>query len=43
MLACAREFLLREGIAQAGQRIVITAGVPFHVPGSTNMMRVEVV
>ncbi len=43
MLSCAREFLLKEGIATHGQRIVITAGVPFHVPGSTNMMRVEVV
>jgi pyruvate kinase len=43
MLACAREFLLQKGLAQPGQRIVITAGVPFHVPGSTNMMRVEVV
>ncbi len=43
MLACAREFLLEKGLAQPGQRIVITAGVPFHVPGSTNMMRVEVV
>jgi len=43
MLSCAREFLLQKGLAQSGQRIVITAGVPFHVPGSTNMMRVEVV
>ncbi len=43
MLACARDFLHEQALAQPGQRIVITAGVPFHVPGSTNMMRVEVV
>jgi len=43
MLSCARDFLLEQALAQPGQRIVITAGVPFHVPGSTNMMRVEVV
>ncbi|HEX9109150.1 MAG TPA: pyruvate kinase [Longimicrobiales bacterium] len=43
MLSCAREFLLQQGLARPGQRVVITAGVPFHVPGSTNMMRVEVV
>jgi pyruvate kinase len=41
MLACAREYLLRARIAQPGQRVVVTAGVPFHVPGTTNMMRVE--
>lgn len=28
------------GIAQKGQRLVITAGVPFGTPGSTNILRV---
>lgn len=28
------------GIAQSGQRLVITAGVPFGTPGSTNSLRV---
>ena len=23
------------------QRVVVTAGIPFHVPGTTNMMRIE--
>jgi pyruvate kinase len=41
MLAVAREYLLRTRIAEPGQRIVVTAGVPFHVPGTTNMLRVE--
>jgi pyruvate kinase len=26
---------------QPGQRIVVTAGVPFHVRGTTNMLRIE--
>ncbi|MFS8636759.1 MAG: pyruvate kinase [Gemmatimonadota bacterium] len=41
MLDCAREFLISRGIARPGQRIVVTAGVPFHVRGTTNMLRVE--
>ncbi len=31
------------GLAKAGERVVVTAGVPFDQPGSTNMMKVEVV
>jgi pyruvate kinase len=30
----------REGFAEAGDRIVITAGVPFGCPGNTNILRV---
>jgi pyruvate kinase len=41
MLAYARDYLIRERIAAPGQRIVVTAGVPFHVAGTTNMLRVE--
>lgn len=41
MLERAREVALDLGIAEPGQRFVVTAGVPFHVPGTTNMMRVE--
>jgi pyruvate kinase len=41
MLEVAREYLLRNRIAEKGQRVVVTAGVPFHVPGTTNMLRVE--
>ena len=41
MLKTARDYLLRERIAQPGQRIVVTAGVPFHVAGTTNMLRIE--
>jgi pyruvate kinase len=41
MLAYARAYLIREKLAKPGQRIVVTAGVPFHVAGTTNMIRVE--
>lgn len=41
MLARAREVALEEGLGESGQRFVVTAGVPFHVPGTTNMMRIE--
>src|SRR4051812_14806399 len=30
----------REGIAKPGERVVITAGVPFGTPGSTNVLRI---
>jgi pyruvate kinase len=40
MVAKARRMALRHGIAKAGDRIVIMAGVPFGTPGSTNMIHV---
>jgi len=33
----------REGFAAAGQRIVVTAGVPLGTPGATNLLRVAFV
>ena len=30
----------REDIAEPGQRVVITAGVPFGTPGATNILRI---
>ena len=42
MLETARRYLIDNKIARAGQRIVVTAGIPFHVKGTTNMLRVEV-
>jgi pyruvate kinase len=42
MLAVAREYLLSARIAQPGQRVVVTAGAPFHVRGTTNLLRIEV-
>jgi pyruvate kinase len=36
--ACSIAF--REGFAQPGQRVIITAGVPFGTPGATNLVRI---
>lgn len=41
LLARASEYLLERGIAKHGDRIAVTAGVPFHVRGTTNLLRVE--
>jgi pyruvate kinase len=43
MLAQARRVALELGFVEAGDRIVVTAGVPFDVPGTTNVMKVETV
>jgi pyruvate kinase len=43
MLAVAREQLLARGFAQSGDRLVVTAGVPFDVPGTTNLLKIETV
>ncbi len=43
MLDVAREALLAKGLLKAGDRIVVTAGVPFEVPGTTNLLKVETV
>ncbi|MDH5233644.1 MAG: pyruvate kinase [Gemmatimonadota bacterium] len=43
MTELAKECLLREGLARPGERIVVTAGVPFDVPGTTNQLKVETV
>ncbi|HKI96700.1 MAG TPA: pyruvate kinase [Gemmatimonadales bacterium] len=43
MLDIARDALLQRGYAKAGDLIAVTAGVPFDVPGTTNLLKVEVV
>jgi pyruvate kinase len=35
--------VLRRGLARAGDRVLVTAGVPFDVPGTTNLLKVEVI
>ncbi len=41
MLDAARETLLAKAYVKPGDRIVVTAGVPFEVPGTTNLLKVE--
>jgi pyruvate kinase len=43
MLAVVRDLILRRGVARAGDRIVMTAGLPWGVSGTTNLLKVEVV
>ncbi len=40
MVAKAKRMALRHNLAEAGDRIVVCAGVPFGVPGSTNVLHV---
>ena len=40
MIAKACRIALSEGLAQKGQRLVVTAGVPFGTPGATNILRI---
>jgi pyruvate kinase len=43
MLAAARQQILERQLAQPGERLVVTAGVPFDMPGTTNLLKVEAV
>ena len=43
MFEVARERLLALRLAAPGDRVVVTAGVPFDQPGTTNLLKIEVV
>jgi len=43
MFEYARKEILQRGLARQGDRVLVTAGVPFDVPGTTNLLKVEVV
>jgi pyruvate kinase len=43
MWQTARTEILSRGIAREGSRVVVTCGVPFDVPGTTNLLKVETV
>jgi len=43
MLAGARQQILERKLAQSGERVVVTAGVPFDMPVTTNLLKVEAV
>ncbi len=43
MVKLALDAVRTRGLARAGDRVVVTAGVPFDVPGTTNLMKVETV
>jgi pyruvate kinase len=43
VIPLARAAAVAQGLAQAGDRVLVTAGVPFDVPGSTNLLKVELI
>ena len=43
MVSRALEAVRRRGLAAPGDRVLVTAGVPFDTPGTTNLLKVEVV
>jgi pyruvate kinase len=43
MVRLALEAVQRRDLARPGDRVVVTAGVPFDVPGTTNLLKVETV
>jgi pyruvate kinase len=43
MLVAGLEAVRRRGLAKPGDRVVFTAGVPFDMPGTTNLLKVETV
>ncbi len=43
MIGVALDAAVRRELAVPGDRVVVTAGVPFDEPGTTNTMKVEVV
>ena len=40
MVDRAGSIAFRDGFAKAGQRVIIVAGVPLGIPGTTNMVRI---
>lgn len=43
MIAKGKRMALRHGIAQAGSKLIMMAGVPFGTPGSTNVLHIAAV
>ena len=43
VLGRARELLLAKKLVSPGDSIAVTAGVPFHVEGTTNLLKVETI
>jgi pyruvate kinase len=43
MVKMALEAVKRRGLARPGDQVIVTAGVPFDVPGTTNSLKVETV
>lgn len=42
MIASAKQAVLKSGLAGAGEQVVIIAGIPADVPGTTNMIKADI-
>ena len=42
MIAGAKQAVLKSGLAQAGEQVVIIAGIPADAPGTTNMIKADI-
>jgi pyruvate kinase len=42
MIANAKKAVLSSGLAKSGDRVVIVAGIPVDMPGTTNMIKADV-
>ena len=43
MMNCTKTVVVQRELASSGDRIIVTAGVPFDMPGTTNLLKVETV
>ena len=43
MMNQTKSVVVQRELASAGDRIIVTAGVPFDMPGTTNLLKVETV
>jgi pyruvate kinase len=41
MIKLAKQFVLSQRLARRGEKMVITAGLPLHQPGGTNMIQIQ--
>jgi pyruvate kinase len=41
MIEKSKKIALKTGLANSGDKIIITAGIPFKIPGTTNLLKVE--
>lgn len=41
MIEKSKKIALKTGLAKSGDKIIITAGIPFKIPGTTNLLKVE--
>jgi pyruvate kinase len=43
MMERAKEAVVERQLASPGDRVIVTAGVPFDMPGTTNLLKVETI